>query len=713
MKLLSATVSGYKRLAEDCEIKLDTDPVCIVGPNAAGKSSLLKALEHLNHENGFELVEQTRVPDGEPLDARVEARFALDSQDREHLADIPEAKDVKQLLVFKEDSDIYLEPVPAPGRDFDPRKRALVILEELARSPWLAKVAPIELANEPEIERPVPVVVEGAVEIAASEKQNLEDLSAWELLRERLGWIIREQQNEATARKENDADGESESAVWHDWPELPQKYSKLDNELQALIAHERREHPEDLVKNALRYRVPQFILFDDLARELGPVYDVVNEERPEDGAAIHNLLRLLDTSWEEAGQILGRNDPGKIKVYDQKLNRLLSERAAMVWEASDLEVQMLLNGTTLTILLSMQADDYIAFDQHSEGLRQFVALRAFLARQSRNTPPVILIDEAETHLHYDAQADLVAVFESQTDAAKIIYTTHSAGCLPRDLGLGVRAIVPELVAEDDGEEAPGDHSRVINKFWTEGRGFSPLLLAMGAGALAFSATQKAVITEGMSDVLLLPTLIREATGEERLSYQPAPSFAEATSPEEIADLDLIASRVAVLADGDEGGKAHVKRLTDNCILDEQVAYLGGAPDSGLSIEDLLVDHIYLNAVNEQLDRWHNLQFPADQLPETGRSHFIDKWCEQKTAELGKKVKLSKVDVAQGVLDQRRDENGEAVQLLDPAYKQLLVDLNEQLITIFKEAPSRVKKLQEALRAATDPQSGDPYPAGSN
>ena len=80
------------------------------------------------------------------------------------------------------------------------------------------------------------------------------------------------------------------------------------------------------------------------------------------------------------------------------------------------------------------------FRERSDGLRQFVALVALAAHQPNPVPPILLIDEVETHLHYNAQADLIEVPTEQNAARQIVYTTHSAACLPQDLGLGVRVV---------------------------------------------------------------------------------------------------------------------------------------------------------------------------------------------------------------------------------------------------------------------------------
>lgn len=699
MRLIKAKISGYRRLANDCEIKLDTDPVCIVGPNAAGKSSFLDALEHLNHENEFLPNEKTRVPRGAPMEPDIEVRFALDDTEKNLLGDIPEAGDVTQLLVRKSgNSEISYKPQPPPKRDHSKRQAALTLLQELAKSNWLNGVEQIEPQLDPAPERSTPELLEAAIQVAESDSPNLGDqVEAVVAFRERLLMLFTEQRQEEEDKRrveQSPENTEDEERRWQKWPPLAKKYEPLFADLHALIEYEQKPHPRRQVIDALLDQVPEFIPFTDLARELGSVYDLANEESPPGGAAIHNFLALADTSWDEMLSYMQGGDAGGTEAYEERVNELLEQRAALVWEASELRVKIRIDSTTLTILMSMQADDYITFENHSDGLRQFIALRAFLARVGRNIAPIILIDEAETHLHYDAQADLVGVFEEQKDAAQIIYTTHSAGCLPRDLGLGIRAIVPELVTNNKGEKVQGDHSRVINKFWTEGKGYSPLLLAMGAGALAFSATQKAVITEGMSDVLLLPTLIREATGKERLPYQPAPSFAEA-DPDQIRDFDLIAARIAFLADGDEGGRAHVGQLRENGILDEQIRYLGGAEDSGLAVEDLLDREVYLRAVNAELGTWHQLEYPEQELPEIGRSSAVKKWCKEKSVELGKDIKVSKVDIAQRVLDQR----GQEVGLLDTAYRQILINLDAEFDQIFKEAPERIIRLKQALADA--------------
>jgi hypothetical protein len=80
-----------------------------------------------------------------------------------------------------------------------------------------------------------------------------------------------------------------------------------------------------------------------------------------------------------------------------------------------------------------------------------------------------------------------------------------------------------------------------------------MMLAMGATALAFTPSRRAVIGEGPSEAILLPSLVREALPpsqqDEPLGYQVAPGISE-VDPEEAADLEMEAGGVAYLIDSD-------------------------------------------------------------------------------------------------------------------------------------------------------------------
>ncbi len=201
-------------------------------------------------------------------------------------------------------------------------------------------------------------------------------------------------------------------------------------------------------------------------------------------------------------------------------------------------------------------------------------------------------------------------------------------------------------------------------------------------------------SRGCQTLFFLPSLIREATGAPYLGYQIAPSFADATRAD-VEDLDLVAARVAYLADGDEAGRGHARKLRDAKVLAEQIVFLGGA-QSGLSPEDLLVKGVYLNAVNAALAVRHDVQIRMADVPDIGRSAAVAAWCGQRIRGDGQPIELSKVDIAQQVLDQRR-----ARRLLAPQHRDVLRDVDEQLRQVLARATAAIGRMsQELIRRST-------------
>jgi predicted ATP-dependent endonuclease of OLD family len=141
-----------------------------------------------------------------------------------------------------------------------------------------------------------------------------------------------------------------------------------------------------------------------------------------------------------------------------------------------------------------------------------------------------------------------------------------------------------------------DISLLRGDFWDSKEvGFSPLLFAMGAGAAAFSTCRYAVLAEGPSDMILLPSLIRLAANVTSLQYQIAPGLSGFRG-QDLA-IDEVAARVAYLADGDVTGKAYAKELAELGFPPERIFTL---PD-GMATEDLMDPAVYLTAVNEHLN----------------------------------------------------------------------------------------------------------------
>jgi len=581
MRLIKVGCSGYKRFRERAEMDVDEKLIAIVGPNEAGKSSFLEALAHIEADEGFPASVRTRGASGSPA---AWARFVLDKDDKAALAGVSEARDVRQFIVTKS-SDVTYEVVPDVSRDPAPRQAALKLLDRALAHRWLKE------RNEDD---ELVALAREARAVLADEQEDLEAAQI-EVL-ERF----------ATAIK-----GER----------VPSKLSRLPDAIAKARANESKGNPWLAAVDVLKQRRPRFLLFEADARDLRSSYSF--DEEP--NRALHNLLALAGTTWQSLYQ--ASSDSGALEGVLEHAREQL-DATFLAWRQSPLVVRISVADNAVSVMVRMSArTDYLGIEQRSDGLRQFVALRAHVASHGgAGGPPILLVDEADMHLHYNAQADLVQVLETQEQAAKVVYTTHSAGCLPQDLGRGIRVIVPVQGTDD---------SKVVNWFWTdeiEGTGFSPILIGMGASALAFASTRRAVIAEGASDAILLPSLLRQATELERLDYQVAPGLANVDAAA-VRELDLVAARVAYVLDGDAAGDEKEKLLLEAGVPKARILRLGSRR-STIVLEDLLDGEVYLAAVNEELARWNaDTQMPKSALTATGRPAAVAAWCKRQKPQV--------------------------------------------------------------------------------
>ncbi len=420
MRLVSASVAGYKRFHGVTVINLADNPIYTVGPNGAGKTSLLDALVSLNSEDEFDESARSRLD--EVPTTTVEATFELDSSDVASIAHIDPAMGTERLVVVK--SSVYdslryrLEP--EVYRDLAQRKAACAAVEDSAEE-VIERAVAVEAEYGETYETSLHDLVAKGLEALRAEQEWLDPQEIVEL--EEIRSRFRNyRQRYLENLGEQDADDEHVELL-----------DRVGRELELAI-EEDDNHPRTIAVTALAHRVPEFLKFEEVSRNLESAYDLAGD-RPTDGAAIHNLLRLAGKTWEEAAAAAS-GDPGRRKRFVEGLDLMLREKVGRGWGNTPLEVGAELDGSQLNLVLRMQNDDFMPFEQQSDGLRQFVALRAFVVAHELEVQPIILIDEVERHLHYDAQASLITVFEEQTEAAQIIYTTHSAGSLPRDIAIG-------------------------------------------------------------------------------------------------------------------------------------------------------------------------------------------------------------------------------------------------------------------------------------
>ena len=563
MRLIKAEISGFGRLA-NVKVNLDNKVIAVVGPNEAGKTTLLKALAYIDNGESLSVTERSRGVQPEIADNHVVVRtqYLLSDEDRAELTDLELQEQPKALWLSRTAGPG--EPVfrvePAPQKAVAPLAIALKAVTKSATKKALTQLEPGSSNSEDNDEPDEP---------RASFRQRLTD-------------AIQQLSVDGDSTPYPQIAADLAPAAWiaefveYDIESpIREALGKVDQWLT-------RRDPTSEVAERLRNWLPDILLFNDEDRTLTSTYTLSDEVIAQPPAALNNVASMAELSLSQLWGTISNGDEGARETHIERANQILQSKFEAAWKQSNITVQLKIESTVLAIRIKQDGSTITQFDERSAGLQMFVALVAFLAVKGQTVPPVLLIDEAETHLHIDAQADLVNTFMRQQQAAKIIYTTHSPACLPPDLGSNIRAVLPD--------KTNGQRSIIEGSFWHGAAGYSPLMLAMGAGAAAFSTARYVVLAEGASEMLLLPSLIKAAVGLDDLDYQVAPGLSE-TPAAMYPDLDLAGARVAFLVDGDSGGRDLRKALIKGGVPEAQIVNLGA-----VTLENLLDPDSYRAAV---------------------------------------------------------------------------------------------------------------------
>lgn len=622
VRLLGVQIQGYRRLVRT-EARLDDDLVAIVGPNEAGKSSLLSALSWVESGDELSLNQRSRASApvaGEPI---VRVWYGVD---RDDLVTLPVVNSDRAVLIRDKFLDGRVEHSIRGSypRDLAPRSRGVQDLRRLAVA--------LNRSNQDDLATELQAVASQLDTIA-------EDLDPAEI--ERAHSVLERGFSDLSSRP---------AAVTRvrDW-----------------LSKESEPAPHLKLLSALEARRPTFTLFTLEERELLSAYDVtqpVSQLAP----SLRNVADLAELELEALQRAIGSRDHVAIADLTNRASRRLDSLFERYWDQEPVETNLYVDSAWLHIQVRDKGGHLHNIVDRSDGLRSFLALLAFVNARSRRTGSLILlVDEADAHLHFDAQADLIQLFESQSLARSVVYTTHSPACLPSDLGRSIRAV--RKVSEDASE--------IVTSIWQGTAGLSPLLWALGASNAAFTPARRAVVAEGPSDAILLPTLIREATGLPAIEYQVAPGLSS-LAPTDIPRLETEVARVGYLVDGDDAGTAIIdNKLRPAGIPKRRIVSLSLIAKN-IAPEDLVLPDLYADAVNQELAPWagrHVLNAVA--LPAIGRANFVEEWCADR--------KISapyKPSVASRLIERTHPPLGqEPRSLLDPAYKPGLTKVHRALV----------------------------------
>jgi len=627
-------IKNFRRFTELSTLDLTGKLVALLGPNEAGKSTVLKAISYLSNDVQIPDSNLPRGSDGLKID--IVGKFSLDEND------LKEAKlnTPTFMLVYRDSIKRNYELIPnPPKRNIQGRDSLKSQIDRVISN---SKVIKDIESNHP----PLLAILFNLSEILKSE---LEDLATKQL---------QVMQNC------------SDLLDTHLTISSPNYAIELSSSILKLKEIEEELNPTQFAKDVLSNSIPEFMDFTIEQRDLKPEYDLAEIVKTTP-IPLKNLAEISGLDFKKLLNAVNKGDTAEKRNLLGPASKKLQEAFSKTWSQSGIRVDFDLEGTILKILIVDTGEKFSSLGERSDGLKQFVALQAFTTVQ-RSEKPILLIDEAELHLHYDGQADLIQMLTKQNVANKIIYSTHSAGCLPEDLGVGTRLIIP------NNENLT---SKIQNKFWqSKEQGFMPLLFGMGATTLAFFPVRHALVSEGPTEMLLLPTILRQVTNLDTLGFQVVPGLSE-TSLSNLPAMETAGKNVAYFVDADGGGDVLKKGLIKLGISESNIFSIKRPIGTSYTTEDLININHFVTAVNKVLLEFHPEVNPIEKkdLLTTNGNRFI------KIEEFCKKNKIdpiSKIEVAYQLLNLVAEDQN--LVIVDSKFKNELKLIYNQIEIVFKK-----------------------------
>lgn len=511
MKLIKARIQNYRSIKDTGEFDIEELKTIMVGPNEAGKTVILQALQKLNRPDGVDGFDDIRdyprslyndITTGKvkPEDIEVvRGYFKMDEEDKKVLP--KEFHDCIYVLYRKLNNDgiYYLKNAPN-------KKIYSDIKNDLARlSAHIDKefTKDIDNAEKTKPSEKLKLITNEFGDELVLDKESIEKINKW--LEENYPFI--------------DEENEKEEA----------RYSKLVEEVKFNIEFER-------IEKLINSRKPVFVLFNNFFKvkpliHLEHLSDRVEKKLLDDDKYYDYgnlcLLKLLGFSPRQLSDIGKTASPSKddseaLKKYRDTLDKRsyqldaasirLTKEIKSIWnpnpnrpEAEKINISA--DGQYLKVSVEDDIGVKIELDQRSEGFQWLVSFYVvfFAEAMDKHKNAILLLDEPGMSLHGLKQRDFRMTLSKLSEQNQTIYTTHSPFLVgPDELDL-VRVV--EL---KDREEGTKVHTTISS---SDPAGLLPLQEALGYDLAQSLFTQtKNLILEGLTDywyVEATSSLLRE------------------------------------------------------------------------------------------------------------------------------------------------------------------------------------------------------------
>ena len=594
MRLSKARVQSYRSIRDTGWFDVEEAKTILVGPNEAGKTVLLQALQQINAPEGiagfdplrdYPRSEYNDITTGKvkPADVTVvEVQFTLEPDDK---AAIPEEfKNCVYRYGRKLDNSASHYLIGAPDI-----KTYGEIKKDLAR--LCAHIDPrIPPAEEEAAEPEKPSVQLATITQGWTETTNINN------------------------------DNTTQLRTWLDniFPYIDEANKTEENRHDKLLAAIGLADKRKAALETLADRLPVFVLFNNYFR-VRPLIHLDHLAQRLEGNLLDDkqydygnqcLLKLLGFSARELSN-LGKvkepavNNPDALQNYRDQLDKRsyqlnaasvrLTDEIRKVWlpdpsraEADRLRVQA--DGQYLKVVVEDELGVEIELDQRSEGFQWLVSFFVvfFAEAVDKHENTILLLDDPGLSLHGLKQRDFRSTLSRLAESNQTLYTTHSPFLVGPDELDFVRVV--EMTDRKFGTKI---HTTITA---SDPAALLPLQEALGYDlAQSLFGQQRNLVMEGLTDYWYLDAtaqLLREASVvvlNERIALVPSGTAGKVVYYATILHAQKL--KVAALLDSDSAGDQAAQQdtlvhtLGNKNILRTKDAYTGAVKKP--EIEDLL------------------------------------------------------------------------------------------------------------------------------
>lgn len=564
MRLTKARVRKYRSIRDSELFDVESTKTILVGPNEAGKTALLEALQQLNAPKdvrGFDPLRDYPRSEYNDITTKkvlpknvtvVEGHFALDSDDQEA---VPEGF----------------------------RNCTFVVGRRLDNSAWHRLDGGAEIPKYKDVQKDL---LQLATHVGGRIRLAPEDKMPSVSLRDQLAGVTSKWAEDTLIEKGNAGKIGDWLAIAHPWVDESNETEgkRHDRIKQAICVAERKAEALAVLSG----RLPVLVRFSNYFRvkpriHLSHLADRIENNTLDDEHYDYGnscLLRLLGFSARELSDLGGPREPNPddteaLERYRSQLDeRAYQLNAASVKLTNEIrkawmpdqkraeadKLRVLADGQYLKVVVEDDLGVEIELDQRSEGFQWLVSFFVvfFAEAQNEYDNAILLLDEPGLSLHGLKQREFRETVSRLAETNQTLYTTHSPFLVgPEELDL-VR-----VLEMNDREVGTKVHTRLTAQ---DTAALLPLQEALGYDlAQSLFTAKRNLILEGLTDywyVQALADMLRAAGGAElnqHIVMVPAGGAGKVVYFATILHANRL--KVAALLDSDAAGNQAAKQET--------------------------------------------------------------------------------------------------------------------------------------------------------